>query len=422
MQKRVTNVAEFLNENYSIRERKGLITRHRQKFGVNFRVRSKKKGAANPTKQAIYYRVRVNGNAATDASTGVFIEPGTWDTKTQQIKGSSVEVDEKNRFLAQIRNDLMTLFNDLRQQGVNVTAKMLVDLYRVNQQTPETLRLVNYYELFLSYHKNTVTPETIETYQSRLNLLKKYLVSTKQYNVTIDAVSPKWAMAYHRYILDRKNGLDHAQRAIKTIAKILDFAVVQDDIESNPLRSLRLPRSPQKPIKYLTKPEIEQLQNCPYFDERLQKAADCFLLQCFTGMAYNELVMFDAEKHIQIDSDGQEWIMIRRGKTGTLSTIPVIAPAKNLLEKYANKMPVISNQKLNDFIKEAAKVAGLKNADSITTHLARKTAGTYLLNHGVPLETVSKVLGHRSVKMTEMYYAVLLTNTIKQNFKNSGLL
>ena len=75
-----------------------------------------------------------------------------------------------------------------------------------------------------------------------------------------------------------------------------------------------------------------------------------------------------------------------------------------------------------DFIKEAAQVAGLKDPDSITTHVGRKTAGTFLLNHGVPLETVSKVLGHKSVKITQSHYAELLTDTVKINFKNSGLL
>ncbi|MFN8344039.1 MAG: tyrosine-type recombinase/integrase [Spirosomataceae bacterium] len=418
-----TNLVEFLNSNYTIKERKRLLTRSRSKLIIYFKLRSKKKRASKESNQWLYIRIKVNGTAASDMSTGISLTPEIWDAKRQRIKGNSSKISEQNRAIAQIENDLITLFNDLRQNGVIPTASMIKDLYRCSGlRSHADLGLLTYYNRFLDFHKSTVSKDTFRCYKSRLNYLTRYLKETLQLKVTIDQINPKWILAYHRFITQNNAGLNHARRAVQTISMVLDFAVIQDDLENNPLKSLSLPRSKPNPIKYLTVKEIAMLQNCPYFDSRLQKVTDCFLFQCFTGMAYNELMSFDKAKHIRLDDENQQWIMIHRSKTGTLSTIPIIHQAQELLEKYDYKLPIITNQKLNDYIKEAAKIAGIENPEEITTHVGRKTAGTFLLNQGVPLETVSKVLGHKSLKITQMYYAELLTETIKSNFKKSGLL
>ncbi len=418
-----TNLREFLNSNFTIKECKKFATKQQSKLNVYIKPRTKQKHGVDNGRQWLYVRIVVNGIQATDFSTGISCEIGTWDKKTKQIKGSSIKIEEENRRIEQIQNDLLRLYNDLRFQGVNVTAKMLKDLYTMGTlHSFEHLRLTTYYNSFLSFHSAIVSTATLKGYKSRFALLREYLKSTKQQTVSIDQINPKWAMAFHRYILGRKCGLDYARRSLQTISNVIDFAVVQGDLENNPLKSLVFPRSPWKPIKYLTMVEVEQIQTCPYFDPRLQRVADCFLVQVFTGMSYNELLSFDPEKHLKTEADGQEWIMIPRGKTGTLSMIPVIEPAQNLLKKYGYRLPVITNQKMNDFIKEVAKVADIKNPFLITTHVGRKTAGMFLLNKGLSLETVSKVLGHKSIKVTQTYYAELLTETIKRNFKNSGLI
>ncbi|MEZ4904333.1 MAG: site-specific integrase [Spirosomataceae bacterium] len=417
-----TNLADFLNSTYTLKERKRLLTRHRSKLIVYFRPRVKTNRPKDAT-QWLYIRLFVSGTKANaDMATGISLEPGTWCNRTRRIKGHSAKIDEKNRAIAQMEVDIWTLYNDLVKEGVAVTATMLKDLYKRNGAKSQAhLGLLAYYQKFLAFHKPNICKSTQKTYQSRLNTLTRYLKETSQQNATIDKVGPRFALEFHRYIVNYA-GFDHARKAIQSLSKVLDYAVVMEELESNPLPSLSLPRSAAKPIKYLTLKELLLLQNCPYFDDRLQKVVDCFLLQCFTGMAYNELLNFDQTKHLKTDDDGQQWIKIVRGKTGTLSLIPVITEAKTLLEKYGYKMPVVTNQKLNDYIKEAAQIAGIENPEQITSHVGRKTAGTFLLNRGVPLETVSKVLGHKNVKITQTYYAELLTETIKSNFKKTGLI
>ena len=113
-----------------------------------------------------------------------------------------------------------------------------------------------------------------------------------------------------------------------------------------------------------------------------------------TGMSYSELLNFNTGEHLRDEKGGQQWIVIHRQKTKTLSLIPVIEQAKELLKRY----------------------------EELQTHMARRTVRTFFLNHGLSIETMSKVLGYKSIKIPQMYYAELLTDTIKQNFKKSGLL
>ncbi len=419
MQKHVTNVAEFLNNNFPTSTVKKLLTRHSRKLSVYFKVRSQRH-LVKPERN-ITWHVRVNGQISSGISTGIKILPEQWNSKKQEIKGYSRLVVEQNQMLLKIKNDLFSLYNDLTYQGVKVTAKMLKELYVC--PNPLSHSLVYAYQKFIEYHSLSIIRTTQNKFKYRLNVTKNYLTNTKQTNITISDIDAKWALDFHRHLIyERKVSLDRARSIVGSIAQVLDYCIVQGDLEFNPLRSLKLPRDKQKPIKFLNEDEMAQLQNCPFYDDRLSRVVDCFFVQCFTGMSYGELINFNPREHLRTEKDGQQWIAIRRGKTKTLSLIPVIEQAKELLEKYNYRLPIISNQKMNDYIKEAGQLAGLERYQELQTHMARRTAGTFFLNRGLSIETVSKVLGHRSIKVTQMYYAELLTDTIKQNFKNSGLL
>jgi integrase len=243
----------------------------------------------------------------------------------------------------------------------------------------------------------------------------------RQKYVTIYQIDAKWALEFYDYLTtDKRYSLDTSRRTIKVISMILDFAIIRGDLAQNPLKALRFAREKPKKIVYLTEPEIAKLENCPYFDDRLQAVVDAFLFQIHTGLAYSDLLQFKPEKHITTDEDGTQWILLDRQKTGTYCQIPVTRKAQDLLAKYANKMPIITNQRMNEYLKEAAVIAGIST--ELSTHVGRRTAGTYFLNRGVPMEIVSKILGHKSIKVTEAHYAHLQTRTVKNAFRNLGLL
>ena len=160
--------------------------------------------------------------------------------------------------------------------------------------------------------------------------------------------------------------------------------------------------------------ELETLINKEISVERLEQVRDCFIVSCFTGLVYADLVRL-TKQHLHEAKDGSKWIKINRLKTDTLCSVPVLGIVDLLIDKYKGHpscvvkqklLPVISNQRMNGYLKEIAAICGINK--ELTTHLARHTfATTVTLNNDIPLETVSKMLGHTSLKTTKIYARLL---------------
>jgi len=151
-----------------------------------------------------------------------------------------------------------------------------------------------------------------------------------------------------------------------------------------------------------------------FHHKRIEQVKDCFIFSCFTGLAYYDLKELKP-KNISTGEDGKLWIKINRKKTNGESHIPILPITAQLIEKYKNNpycldkgvlMPVISNQRMNAYLKEIADICDINK--NLTSHTARHTfATTVTLNNDVPIETVSKMLGHSSIKMTNIYARLL---------------
>jgi integrase len=164
---------------------------------------------------------------------------------------------------------------------------------------------------------------------------------------------------------------------------------------------------------FLTQDEIDTLIGLRFDSIELEQARDIFLFCCFTGLSYTDLCSLKKE-NIQLSCDGKLWIKGRRQKTDTEYNIPLLNIPKMILEKYekqqtdtdGNLLPVKYLQKYNSLLKEIAKTCGIDKR--ITSHLARHTfATTIALSKGVPIESVSKMLGHTSIKTTQIYARIL---------------
>ncbi|WP_428663398.1 tyrosine-type recombinase/integrase [Runella sp.] len=388
---------------------------------IRFRIRTKK-NAPKDAMLYIYVRLRLNGVAArSDMATGVGCLHADWDNKAQRIRGHSESARQQNAKLTQIRDDIDAIYNELRKYDKPISAEILKQAYTTKQDpTPRTL--LYYYRKYIDEVKaDEVKGDTLDCWHSRYNTVEKYIIkSLKRKDVELTEITGQWLMQYVKYHKSLGNSKTHSARAVASIKAMLDWTVVESVLPFNCTLSYKPKRDKPKPIKFLSQEQLSQLANCTFYDDRLQKVVDCFLVQAYTGMAYNEILNFN-KRHIKIDKE-TEWIMIYRNKSTELSSIPVFVTTKALLEKYNYKLPVISNQKMNDFIKEAATVAGLENAFEISTHVARKTAGMYLLNAGLRIESVSKILGHKSVKVTERHYATLLTSGLADDLRKNGLI
>ena len=171
---------------------------------------------------------------------------------------------------------------------------------------------------------------------------------------------------------------------------------------------------------YLTEDEIKIILKKKMVSERLEQVRDVFIFSCFSGLAYVDVANLK-EDNIRKSFDGNLWIITKRQKTNTDVNVPLLDIPKMILEKYKGKLPngkvlpIISNQKLNAYLKEIADVCGVKK--NLTFHLARHTfATTTTLAKGVPIETVSKMLGHTNIETTQIY-ARITNNKISNDMQ-----
>ena len=161
--------------------------------------------------------------------------------------------------------------------------------------------------------------------------------------------------------------------------------------------------------KYLTPYEFTKIKNANMATDSLQKVRDVFVFQTYTCLAYVDLASFDPKKIQEVK--GMKVYIGKRGKTKETFTIPLLTPALDILAKYKNKLPIISNVKYNEYLKVVAQSVGIDKP--VSSHWARHTGATLLLNEGgMDLKIVAKILGHSSSKITEQVYAKLLDETV----------
>ena len=160
--------------------------------------------------------------------------------------------------------------------------------------------------------------------------------------------------------------------------------------------------------KHLTLDEFRQIEKADLPTESLRGVRDLFVFQTYTCLSYIDLTSFDWSK--VRDMNGKKLYVGTRGKTKQEFSFLLLRPALAILKRYKGKLPIISNVKYNSYLKAVAQFAGIEKP--ITSHWARHTGATILLNMGVDMEVVAKILGHSSTKMTRQVYAKLLDETV----------
>lgn len=208
-------------------------------------------------------------------------------------------------------------------------------------------------------------------------------------------------------------GQNTITKYIASFKKIIRIAYANDWISKDPFYHWKAKWAPVD-REALTETELHLLMNFDFENPRLEQVTDIFLFCCFTGLAYADVKKLSGE-HLVFGMDGNCRIKTKRTKTDTKSIVPILPAAETILNKYNFKekaknngtlLPVISNQKMNVYLKEIAKACEIKK--NLTFHLSRHTfATTVTLTNGVPIELVSRMLGHRSLRTTQIYAKVL---------------
>lgn len=204
----------------------------------------------------------------------------------------------------------------------------------------------------------------------------------------------------------------------KMLKSFIIRAVNDGLLKHNPYGNLDIRRGDEPGgVRHLTPEEFHRFEKCKIDDDCLSRVRDLFVFQTYTAMGYADLEAFDYKKCTRLA--GHTVYKGRRHKTGQEFTTVLLEPALAIVRKYKGKLPVISNVKYNLYLKAAVKYARIDKP--VTTHWARHTGATLLLNEGkIPMHIVQKVLGHATIRETERTYAKVLDRTIVESLANFG--
>ncbi len=385
----------------------------------------KKCKADNNGKANIYLRITLNGQRA-ELSIRRKVLVDKWNSDMNMARGSSEESLNINRYISTIKNKIYTIEQQYVSEGKPVTAISLRDSY-LGKDSDKRMLL----EIFEEHNKKVnklvgsdFAAGTAERYRTAKKHVSEYI--QKEYrvkDVLVKSVDHKFISGFEYYLKTERNcGHNTAIKYITNFKKIIRIAFANDWIDKDPFLHWKA-KLKTVDREFLTEEEIQKMVEKELHTERLDQVKDIFIFCCFTGLAYADVKKLSKDD-IVIGIDGDKWIKIKRTKTDTRSNIPILPTADALIEKYASQsnlltenrlLPVLSNQKMNAYLKEIADLCEINK--NLTFHLARHTfATTVTLTNGVPIESVSKMLGHKSLRTTQ-HYAKILDRKVSDDMK-----
>ncbi|MBC2840122.1 site-specific integrase [Robiginitalea sp. SC105] len=372
---------------------------------------------------AIYCRITFLGKRKQFA-TGEFIDPSEWSSKNQVAIESKKQNIQVNAQLEIIRTRIKSSYLKLRLEDEAFTVDDIFRDYLGKEAPKEEQYLIAYFNAFLSKLKKLIGIEIQEATWIKYQYVRDYTADFikwkfKKQDYLLTDITLQFVKDFE-YFLKTQRSQDQVtiNKCIQRLRRPIREAYAEQLLPSDPF-ILYKPRRVKKEVVFLTKEELQLFEKHSFSQPRLQTVKNLFIFCCYTGLAYNEMKALKRE-HIQLGFDGAEWIKLKRSKTGKLISLPLLPKAKELIQFYDSEseylLPQMSNQKINSYLKEIAGILGIKKR--ITHHTARKTfASTVLLNNDVPMEIVSELLGHSSIKITQEYYGKIVQKRISDEMK-----
>ena len=367
---------------------------------------------------SIYARVTVNGKRA-NISLKHKVDVRTWDAKRQRAKGNGETSRTLNQYLDQVHSQLFQCFKNLKLSGKLITAELIKAQYLEEGDNSKTLQdLLEYHTkktektLAIGTLRNFgVTQGYISRYVSNILNTSDVYLKELDYKFICDFESflhSYWPKG-HPKAMSNNTVMKHIQR----FRKIVTLGYHIEWMERDPFSRWK-PTYEKRERPYLTDNELSNIETYYFPIERLERVRDLFVFSCYTGIAFSDIMNLTRDNILK-GIDGNDWIFTNRQKTKSPVKVPLLQKAQELLNRYhkhpmtqitGTLFPVITNEKVNLYLKEIAEAVGLKK--NLTFHMARHTfATTVTLSNGVPIETVSKLLGHSKIASTQIYARVI---------------
>ncbi len=393
-------------------------------FKISYYLRSNYKNKEG--KCPLMIRISLNGKMANIGSSGLSIDPKKWDSRNSRMKTRKAEALQFNYQLDRITTSLNEIITKLKDDETLSIEKIKSYYLRGNQNTATFLSIFQKHNEDI--HSLIGISKSKATYQKYERARKHFFnfLKNKYRRTDIKPVELKHIMLHDFEIYLKTTGnCSHNTTAkfMQTIRTICLFAQNSNFMTHNPFLNYKI--SFQKVDRgYLLEDELKKLIDKKIAIPRLERVRDIFLFSCFTGLAYIDVS--NLTKDNLLEKDGRYWIMTHRQKTKVASNVLLLDIPLQIIKKYNDTskerlLPVLSNQKMNSYLKEIGDLCSIKK--NLTFHLARHTfATTVTLEKGVPIETVSKMLGHTNIKTTQIYARITTDKIEREMLKLSNKL
>ena len=366
----------------------------------------------------VYARITVNGKRA-NISIQRRVNSTDWDAARGIMRGTRQESKLLNKYLDQVRSKIYTAYEDLLSENKMVTAQAIKNRYLGEDKFYRSLQELFEYHNEISRH--SISAHTLRHYKVTQGYLQKFLrakfnlVDFRLIDLNFSFIKDFefFIKSYQPTDHQRKMRHNTAMKHLQRLRKMVTMAYHHEWIPKDPF--VRFKSSyVKKRREFLTREELQSIEDFQSSINRLNIVKDIFLFSCYTGLSYIDITKLTMD-NIGMDFDGNQWIETERQKTKTALKIPLLNQARDILKRYQDHpktvysktlLPRYSNQKLNSYLKEIADFCGIKK--HLTFHIARHTfATTITLTNGVPIETVSKLLGHTKLATTQIYARVV---------------
>lgn len=364
----------------------------------------------------IYLRIIVDLKRI-EISIGRECEPSKWCKKSERVMGNREETKILNKYIGEFQAKVYEAQELLIRNSEEVTADAIRNQVLGRKESAKTIL-----QVFAEHNAKVealvgkeFAAGTLERYKTSLKHTQDFIEwKYKVKDLDIKKIDHQFITEYEFYLRTVRNCANNsAVKYIKNFGKIVRICLANGWITVNPMLNYKA-KIKRVDRVFLSKEELETLREKDLSIERIAQVRDIFVFSCYTGLAYADVKKLQRNEIVK-GVDGELWIFTQRQKTDVASRIPLLPPAIVILNKYKKHpkcitegtlLPVLSNQRMNSYLKEIADVCGIQK--DLTFHIARHTfATTVTLLNDVPIETVSKMLGHSSIKMTQHYAKIL---------------
>ncbi|WP_316839267.1 site-specific integrase [Pedobacter gandavensis] len=383
-------------------------------FSMLFYMKKQKNYASGDS--PIYLRITVNGNRV-EITTGQECKPENWNPKTGRLTGTKEDTKRFNAYLDNLQAMVYRAHKDLAQADLPITAESIRNKFQGKDTATHTLleAVKNHNKKMKALVGKQYTIGTLKRFEILERHLQAFMLEKhKVSDVEIKEINHAFISDFEFYLRTENSCANNtAIRYLKNFGKIIRICLNLKWIDNDPMFGYKLKSKPvERP--FLSEEEIQRIAQKQFSTARLLQVRDVFLFCCFTGLAYADVQKLKLS-NITKGVDGNHWIFTNRKKTNIRAAIPLLPSAMTILDRYAENeycvvkdraMPVASNQKMNEYLKEIATLCEIDKP--LSSHIARHTfATTVTLLNGVPIESVSKMLGHTNIRTTQIYAKVL---------------